>query len=212
MLDDILIVGAGLAGLFLALKLAPRRVTVLSQAPLGLASASSWAQGGLAAAMAPEDDPELHAQDTIAAGAGLVDSAVAQLIARDGSARVVDLVALGVPFAFATGAIAVLLCLVKLGPDSLTLLASRTYSFLDSYVLVSVPLFIMMASLLERAGLARDLYNAMYVWAGRLRGGVAVMTICVSVVLAARRPASVQSATIVQRPPPLRIWPKPPCS
>jgi L-aspartate oxidase len=98
MRDDILIVGAGLAGLFLALKLAPRRVTVLSQAPLGLASASSWAQGGLAAALAPEDDPELHAQDTIAAGAGLVDPAVAQLIARDGSARVLDLVALGVPF------------------------------------------------------------------------------------------------------------------
>lgn len=98
MRSDILIVGAGLAGLFLALKLAPRRVTVLSQAPLGLASASSWAQGGLAAALAPEDDPELHAQDTIAAGAGLVDPAVAQLIARDGSARVLDLVALGVPF------------------------------------------------------------------------------------------------------------------
>jgi len=96
--DRILIVGAGLAGLFLALKLAPRRVTVLSPAPLGQASASAWAQGGLAAALAPEDNPDLHAADTIAAGAGLVDPAVAQLIAREGPARVVDLVALGVPF------------------------------------------------------------------------------------------------------------------
>lgn len=96
--DGILIIGAGLAGLFLALKLAPRRVTVLSQAPLGQASSSAWAQGGLAAALAPEDDPELHAKDTVAAGAGLVDPAVAQLIAREGPARVVDLVALGVPF------------------------------------------------------------------------------------------------------------------
>ena len=96
--SDILIVGAGLAGLFLALKLAPRRVTVLSQAPLGQASASAWAQGGLAAALAPGDNPELHAQDTIAAGAGLVDAAVAELIAREGPARVIDLVALGVPF------------------------------------------------------------------------------------------------------------------
>lgn len=96
--DGILIVGAGLAGLFLALKLAPRRVTVLSQAPLGQASASAWAQGGLAAALAPGDYPELHAQDTVAAGAGLVDPAVALLIAREGPARVVDLVALGVPF------------------------------------------------------------------------------------------------------------------
>jgi len=96
--DSVLIVGAGLAGLFLALKLAPRRCVVLSQAPLGLASASAWAQGGLAAALAPEDAPELHANDTVAAGAGLVDPVVARLIADEGPARVLDLIALGVPF------------------------------------------------------------------------------------------------------------------
>ena len=96
--DSILIVGAGLAGLFLALKLAPRRCVVLSQAPLGQASSSAWAQGGLAAALAPGDDPELHAADTVAAGAGLVDPAVASLIAREGPDRVRDLIALGVPF------------------------------------------------------------------------------------------------------------------
>ena len=95
---DILIVGAGLAGLFLALKLAPRRVTVLSQAPLGTASSSAWAQGGLAAALAADDDPALHAEDTIKAGAGLVDPAIARLIAEQGPARVADLIALGVPF------------------------------------------------------------------------------------------------------------------
>lgn len=95
---DILIVGAGLAGLFLALKLAPRRVTVLSQAPLGQASSSAWAQGGMAAAMSPSDDPALHAEDTIKAGAGLVDPVVANLIAKEGPARVMDLIALGVPF------------------------------------------------------------------------------------------------------------------
>lgn len=94
----VLIAGAGLAGLFLALKLAPRRAVVLSPAPLGQASASAWAQGGLAAALAPDDDPALHAQDTIAAGAGLVDPVVAKLIAEEGPARVVDLIALGVPF------------------------------------------------------------------------------------------------------------------
>jgi L-aspartate oxidase len=96
--DSILIVGAGLAGLFLALKLAPRGCVVLSQAPLGHASASAWAQGGLAAALAPSDDPKLHAEDTVQAGAGLVDPIVAMLIARDGPARVRDLIALGVPF------------------------------------------------------------------------------------------------------------------
>ena len=96
--DTVLIVGAGLAGLFLALNLKPRRALVLSPSVLGEKSASAWAQGGLAAALAPDDDPELHALDTIAAGAGLVDPVVARLIARDGPARVLDLLALGVPF------------------------------------------------------------------------------------------------------------------
>lgn len=93
-----MIVGAGLAGLFLALKLAPRPVVVVSPAPLGQASASAWAQGGLAAALDPEDSPEEHAADTVAAGGGLVDPAVALLLAREGPGRVRDLIALGVPF------------------------------------------------------------------------------------------------------------------
>ena len=88
---DILIVGGGLAGLFLALKLAPRRCTVIALAPLGQAAASAWAQGGLAAALSPEDEPSLHASDTLAAGAGIVDPVVARLIAEDGPARVRDL-------------------------------------------------------------------------------------------------------------------------
>ena len=96
--DAVLIVGGGLAGLFLALKLAPRRAIVLSQAPLGRGASSAWAQGGLAAALAPEDNPALHAQDTIAAGAGLVDPVIAGLIGEEGPARVMDLIALGVPF------------------------------------------------------------------------------------------------------------------
>lgn len=94
----ILIVGAGLAGLFLALRLAPRPCTVISPAPLGQAASSAWAQGGLAAALHPQDSPEQHAADTVAAGAGLVDPAIAKLIAEDGPARVRDLIELGVPF------------------------------------------------------------------------------------------------------------------
>ena len=96
--ERILIIGAGLAGLFLALRLAPRACTIVTPAPIGEASSSTWAQGGLAAALHPEDSPAQHAEDTIAAGAGLVDPAVARLIAEDGSARVRDLLALGVPF------------------------------------------------------------------------------------------------------------------
>jgi L-aspartate oxidase len=96
--DAVLIVGAGLAGLFLALKLAPRRAIVLSHAPLGQSASSAWAQGGMAVALMQGDSAELHAQDTVNAGAGLVDPIVAKILASEGPARVLDLIALGVPF------------------------------------------------------------------------------------------------------------------
>src|SRR5262249_4369987 len=96
--DSVLIIGAGLAGLFLALKLAPRRAIVLSHAPLGQSASSAWAQGGLAVALAQGDSAHLHAQDTVKAGAGLVDPIIAQVLASEGPARVMDLIALGVPF------------------------------------------------------------------------------------------------------------------
>lgn len=96
--DRILIIGAGLAGLFLALKLAPRKVLVLSQSPIGKGASSAWAQGGMAAALSNSDTPELHAKDTIAAGAGLVDETAALLIAKHGPDRIRDLLEYGVPF------------------------------------------------------------------------------------------------------------------
>ena len=95
---EVLIVGAGLAGLFLALRLAPRPCVVLSPAPLGQAAASAWAQGGIAAALRGDDSAALHAADTVAAGAGLVDPVVARLIADAAPARIDDLCALAVPF------------------------------------------------------------------------------------------------------------------
>lgn len=96
--EDVLIIGAGLAGLFLALQLRPRSCLIVSPAPIGTAASSAWAQGGLAAALDPEDSPDSHAADTVEAGAGLVDPIVAKLIAEEGAARVADLVKLGVPF------------------------------------------------------------------------------------------------------------------
>lgn len=96
--NSIVIVGAGLAGLFCALKLAPRPVTVISAAPLGEGASSAWAQGGIAAAVGEGDTPEAHAADTIAAGAGLVDEDVAYSLAREASLRIDDLLRYGVPF------------------------------------------------------------------------------------------------------------------
>src|ERR1700753_2489098 len=88
---DVVIVGGGLAGLFCALKLAPRPVTVVSAAPPGEGASTTWAPGGIAAAMAEGDSAEAHAADTIAAGAGLVDETIALGLAREASARIHDL-------------------------------------------------------------------------------------------------------------------------
>jgi L-aspartate oxidase len=96
--SEVVIVGGGLAGLFCALKLAPRPVTVISAAPLGQGASTAWAQGGIAAAVAEGDSPEAHAADTIAVGAGLVDERVALGLAREACARIDDLLRYGVPF------------------------------------------------------------------------------------------------------------------
>ena len=96
--SDILIIGAGVAGLYTALKLAPRPVTIVTARPLGKGGATPWAQGGLAAAVGDNDTPNLHFSDTMQAGAGLVDPEAAHILALGGPAAVEDLLRLGVEF------------------------------------------------------------------------------------------------------------------
>jgi len=96
--DGVLVVGAGLAGLTAAMAAAPARVLLLTEAPLNTGCSSAWAQGGVAAALSSDDAPELHAADTVAAGAGLVVPEVARLMAEEGPAAVRRLAALGAPF------------------------------------------------------------------------------------------------------------------
>ena len=95
------------------------------------------------------------------------------------------LLVMGLPLAFVTGAVAVTVGLWKFGPNVLALIGSRIYSFMSEYVLVAVPMFILMASLMERTGVARDLYRAMHVWGGGLRGGLALQTLIAAMIMAA---------------------------
>ena len=96
--DRIVIVGAGLGALYAALKLAPHPVVVVSPDSLGTGASSSYAQGGVAAAMSAGDSPSLHALDTKRAGAGTVDIDVADLVTRDAGEHIFDLVSLGANF------------------------------------------------------------------------------------------------------------------
>jgi L-aspartate oxidase len=88
--DSVLIIGGGLAGLFCALKLAPKAVTVITAAPIGKGASSAWAQAGIAAAVGEGDTVEKHVADTLVAGDGIVDEAVARMMATQASDRIHD--------------------------------------------------------------------------------------------------------------------------
>jgi tripartite ATP-independent transporter DctM subunit len=91
----------------------------------------------------------------------------------------------GMPLSFVTLLVALIFALGWFGPMSIPLITSRVYSFVMNFVFVSVPMFVLMAAILDRSGIARDLFDAMKLFAGRIRGGVAVQTVFVSVILAA---------------------------
>jgi L-aspartate oxidase len=95
---DVLIVGGGAAGLYTALCLPKTlRVGLITKDSLSV-SASDWAQGGIAAAIAPEDSPKLHVEDTLKAGAGLCNPAAVQLLVEKAPECVRSLVEMGVAF------------------------------------------------------------------------------------------------------------------
>ncbi|MEH2111724.1 L-aspartate oxidase [Nostoc sp.] len=95
---DVLVVGAGAAGLYTALCLPESlRVGLITKETVTL-SASDWAQGGIAAAVDPEDSPKLHIEDTIQAGAGLCDRTAVEFLAQHAPNCIQSLVNLGVAF------------------------------------------------------------------------------------------------------------------
>ena len=104
------------------------------------------------------------------------------------------LLAIGMPLGFASAFLAVVTLSLKFPPQLLwgdfgrgpmSVLGQAVYRQMTNYVLISVPLFIFMASLLERSGIARDMYSSLNVWMSRMRGGIAIVTSIMAVIMAA---------------------------
>lgn len=104
------------------------------------------------------------------------------------------LLAIGMPLGFASAFLAVAVLVMKFGPEllykdfgrgPLSVLGQAVYRQMTNYVLISVPLFIFMASLLERSGIARDMYSSLNRWLSGVRGGIALVTSVMAVIMAA---------------------------
>lgn len=96
----------------------------------------------------------------------------------------IGLLLTGMQLAFVTGLVALIFTLGWFGVDALPLITSRIFSFVSGYVFLAVPMFVLMAALLDRSGIARDLFDAMKSVGRKVRGGVAVQTLLVAVILA----------------------------
>jgi len=117
----------------------------------------------------------------------------------------VFMLAIGMPLGFASAVLAALVMIMKFEPNLLTdpmsfgegaltgrpgtgplyILTQKVYDLMTEYVLLSVPLFIFMAALLERSGVAKQMYDSLNFWMSRLRGGIAIVTSLMAVLMAA---------------------------
>ncbi|MGI9414062.1 MAG: TRAP transporter large permease, partial [Hyphomicrobiales bacterium] len=115
------------------------------------------------------------------------------------------LLAIGMPLGFASAFLALVVLVMKFEPTLLTdplsfgdglltgrpgtgplyILTQKIFDLLTEYVLISVPLFIFMAALLERSGVAKEMYDSLDFWLSRVRGGIAIVTSLMAVILAA---------------------------
>lgn len=92
---------------------------------------------------------------------------------------------LGLPLSFLLGGIAVVCTYFLWGPEALVMIILRTFNWSTNFLVIAIPLFIFMGLLLERSGIAERLYEMMYRWSGRLRGGLAIGTVGICTIFAA---------------------------
>jgi TRAP-type mannitol/chloroaromatic compound transport system permease large subunit len=115
------------------------------------------------------------------------------------------LLGIGMPLGFASAVLAALVMIMKFEPNlfldplsfgegmltgrpgtgALYILTQKIYDLMTEYVLISVPLFIFMAALLERSGVAKQMYDSLDFWMSRMRGGIAIVTSLMAVLMAA---------------------------
>jgi tripartite ATP-independent transporter DctM subunit len=95
------------------------------------------------------------------------------------------LLALGVPLGLASGFLGACVAYWKLGERGLFILGQRMYDLTIEHALIAVPLFIFMAMLLERSNIAKDMYDSLNVWLSRTRGGIAIVTAIMAIIMAA---------------------------
>ena len=95
------------------------------------------------------------------------------------------LLATGLPIAFAIGGVSAAFAIAFWGVDHLFILAGAAFSNITNINLIAIPLFVLMGMVMSYTGIADDLYECMYIWLGRLRGGLAIGTVLICTMFAA---------------------------
>ncbi len=91
----------------------------------------------------------------------------------------------GFPLALPIGGVGVITGYLLFGPNSFDLIYSRLYAILTDYGFMAVPLFVFMGNMLEKSGIAEKMYDAIYVWFGKFRGGLAITSVLIGTIMAA---------------------------
>ncbi len=91
----------------------------------------------------------------------------------------------GFPLAITIGGVGIIAGYILFGPNAFDLIYSRIYDIITNYGMMAVPLFVFMGNMLEKSGIAEKLYDAFYIWFGKFRGGLAIVSILIGTIMAA---------------------------
>lgn len=92
---------------------------------------------------------------------------------------------MGLPLSFVLGGVSMIFIYFTWGPEAFYMVAAQTWGAMNKFTLVAVPLFIFMAMILERSGVAKSLYEMMYLWFGPVAGGLAIGTVVICAIFSA---------------------------